>query len=137
MWEVAGSPLSRGRRRLAAIGDSRVIPAYAGIQWRMWEVAGSPLSRGRRRLAAIGDSRVIPAYAGIQWRMWEVAGSRPSPGRQISRDDKLSYEINRGSLVIRVLRWLAAVVLVASSSTVAAVAPDIMRDLAFGESDVK
>ena len=39
--------------------------------------------------------------------------------------------------MIRMLRRLAAVLLVASSSTVAAVAPETIRDLAFGDSDVK
>src|SRR5207244_3347444 len=53
------------------------------------------------------------------------------------RYDDLSHEVDRRSLVIRMLRRLAAVLLVASSSTVAAVAPETVRDLAFGESDVK
>jgi hypothetical protein len=42
------------RRSLAAIGDSCVIPAKAGIQWRCG---------------------VIPAKAGIQWR-WKTLDSR-------------------------------------------------------------
>jgi len=46
------------RRSLAAIGDSCVIPAKAGIQWRC---------------------RVIPAKAGIQWRCTkERVAERPA-----------------------------------------------------------
>jgi hypothetical protein len=53
-------PSERKRRSLAAIGDGRVTPAQAGIQFP------APSERKRRSLAAIGDGRVIPAQAGIQ-----------------------------------------------------------------------
>ncbi len=45
------------RRSLVAIGNSRVIPAQAGIQRRRMSVSK------RRSLVAIGNSRVIPAQA--------------------------------------------------------------------------
>jgi hypothetical protein len=75
-------------RRVAAIGNSRVIPAKAGIQWlcafpsrdeRHWVPAfagttqkdgdvAHPSKSKTRSVAAIGYGCVIPAQAGIQWR---------------------------------------------------------------------
>ena len=48
------------RRSLAAIGDSCVIPAKAGIQRRFRVIPAHPGIQRR--------FRVIPAHAGIQWR---------------------------------------------------------------------
>jgi hypothetical protein len=57
-------------RSVAANGNSRVIPAQAGIQ----EVARMSVSK-MRSVAANGNSRVIPAQAGIQ----DQSSSNPVP----------------------------------------------------------
>jgi hypothetical protein len=71
------------RRSLAAIGNSRVIPAKAGIQ------VNSSKSK-RCSLAAIGNSRVIPAKAGIQV---ECVAIDFNLGPGLRRGDKSRYVI--------------------------------------------
>ena len=59
------------RRSLAAIGDSCVIPAKAGIQWRFRVI---PAKAGIQRRWKTLDSRFrgndaeVGAHPGIQWR---------------------------------------------------------------------
>jgi hypothetical protein len=64
-------------RSVAAIGNSRVIPAKAGIQFTMGALARRQLGPGLRR----GDARsVIPAKAGIQFTMCVMAQRQLGPG---------------------------------------------------------
>jgi hypothetical protein len=76
LYKEAAEMSKSKRRSLAAIGDSCVIPANAGIQWLPKVKNGFPLARERRIW-------VIPAKAGIQWL------ATNDPGFPLARERRL------------------------------------------------